>query len=74
MDVGTATVYAAVIAGLGYIIASMISFRRENRDDHAKVRNRLDNIDGSVRRVETKVERVEDKIDSHIVDHAKGAV
>lgn len=74
MDLGLATLGAAVIGGLGYIIQGMISFRRENRNDHAKVAYRLDNIDGSVRRVEHKVERVEEKVDAHIVDHAKGVV
>jgi hypothetical protein len=74
MDLGLATLGAAVIGGLGYIIQAVVGLRRENRKDHARVAYKLENVDDSVCRVERKIERVEEKVDGHIVDHAKGAV
>jgi hypothetical protein len=67
MDVGIATVVAAVVGGVLLLLSQLIGFRRENREDHAVVAGRLDTLNESVKRVEGKV-------DDHIVDHAKGLV
>lgn len=65
MDAGIATVLAATVASGGAIIVALFQFRTENRKDHAVVVDRIDRLTNSV-------ERVEDKVDSHINDHAKG--
>ena len=47
MDAGLAAVFAAVIAALGGIIVAIIqmkNFAEENRNDHAVVQKRLDNL------------------------------
>ena len=47
MDGGLATVLAAAVATLGAIIITLIQlngFRQENKDDHAVVQKRLDNL------------------------------
>jgi hypothetical protein len=65
MDGGTATVLAAVITGVFALINILLKFRSENRDDHAIVV-------GSLNRLTSAVERVEEKVDDHITDHARG--
>ena len=47
MDAGLATVLAAAVATFGAIIITFIQlkgFRQENRNDHAVVQKRLDNL------------------------------
>ena len=47
MDGGLATVLAAAVATLGAIVITLIQlngFRQENKDDHAIVQKRLDNL------------------------------
>ena len=57
----TEAVIVAVITTVGVVLAALIqSMRKENRDDHAIVANSLN--------------RIENKIDNHITDHAKGEV
>lgn len=65
MDTGTATVLAALITGVFALLNILLKFRRENRDDHAIVV-------GSLNRLTSAVERVEEKVDDHITDHARG--
>ena len=65
MDTGTATVLAALVTGIFALINILLKFRSENRDDHAIVV-------GSLNRLTSAVERVEEKVDDHITDHARG--
>lgn len=65
MDIGIATILAATVTGISAIIGILLSFRRENHADHAIVVSRLDSLNSSIDRVETKV-------DGHITDHARG--
>ncbi len=65
MDLGLATVLAATVTGVLTIIGILLSFRRENHDDHAIVVRRLDDLGEGI-------SRVENKVDSHITDHARG--
>jgi hypothetical protein len=47
MDAGLAAVFAAVVAALGGIIVAIIQMKNlatENRNDHAIVQKRLDNL------------------------------
>ena len=65
MDTGTAAVLGALITAIGGIIVSLINkFRKENHEDHDRVRHALD-------RVSNTIERVEGKVDSHIDWHIK---
>jgi len=58
-----APIFVAGIAAVGAIIVAIIQqFRRENRDDHAKVMDVLD-------RVSHTIDRVEGKVDSHLQWH-----
>jgi hypothetical protein len=58
-----APIFVAAIAALGAIMVAIIQqFRRENRDDHAKVMDVLD-------RVSHTIDRVEGKVDSHLQWH-----
>lgn len=66
LDQGWALLITGVVAAVASIIVAVIQqFRRENRDDHAKVMTVLD-------RVSNTVERVEGKVDSHIEWHLTG--
>jgi hypothetical protein len=67
MDAGVASVLAAVVTGFLTLVGILISFRKENHDDHAIVAD-------SLNRIANGVERVEAKIDDHITDHAKGVM
>lgn len=74
MDAGIASIVVAVIAGFAALLQQTVASRKENRVDHGKVQNKLDNLKDSVDRVEEMVEKVEGKIDDHITDHARGTV
>jgi hypothetical protein len=66
MDTGIAAVLGALIAAVGAIIVKLIDqFRKENHEDHDRVRQALD-------RVSTTMDRVEGKVDSHIEWHLTG--
>ena len=63
LDQGWAFLVVGVSAAVASIIVAIIQqFRRENRDDHAKVMDVLD-------RVSHTVDRVEGKVDSHLQWH-----
>ena len=63
LDQGWAFLIVGVSAAVASIIVAAIQqFRRENRDDHAKVMDVLD-------RVSNTVDRVEGKVDSHLQWH-----
>ena len=63
LDQGWAILLTAVVAAVASIIVAVIQqFRRENRNDHAKVMDVLD-------RVSNTVDRVEGKVDSHLQWH-----
>jgi len=60
VDVGAASIVAALIAAVGaVIVASLERLRRENKDDHGEVIKQL----GWLRAI---VERVESKHDTHV--------
>jgi len=59
-------VLAAIVGAVGAIIVAVINqFRKENRKDHAKVMDVLEQVSNTV-------ERVEGKVDRHIEWHATG--
>jgi ABC-type phosphate/phosphonate transport system ATPase subunit len=61
-------VAVAVIGAVGVVLSALIqSLRKENRRDHGVVATKLDQlVQGH--------ERIENKIDGHIGDHARGEV
>ena len=67
LDQGLALVFAALVAGGASILVAIIQqFRRENREDHGRVRDALNHIS-------TTMKRVEGKVDSHLDWHIKEA-
>lgn len=70
MDGGWALILSAVVTAVGGVLVALIAqFRKENKNDHAIVAGMLSHIYRSVGRVETKVDKVEKKLDNHINDH-----
>jgi len=73
VDGGWALVLSAVVTAVGGILVAVISqFRKENREDHAVVSGMLQHIYKSVKGVETKVDKVENKLNDHIKEHTRG--
>jgi hypothetical protein len=71
VDGGWALVVAAVVTAVGgIIVAALQKFRKENHDDHAYVRGLLTMLYKSQNRIETKVERVDERLTSHLEFHA----
>jgi DNA anti-recombination protein RmuC len=71
VDGGWALILSAVVTAVGGILVTLIAqFRKENKSDHAVVAGMLSHIYKSVGRVETKVDKVEKKLDNHISDHS----
>ena len=67
MDGGWALILSAVVTAVGGILVTLIAqFRKENKSDHAVVAGMLQHIYKSVGRVETKVDKVEKKLDDHV--------
>jgi len=65
MDAGVISIIVALIGGFSAILANLVSFRKENKDDHETVNLRLTHLTQSV-------DKVGEKLDEHIHDHAKG--
>ena len=65
MDTGTAAVLGALITTVGGVLVALINkFRKENHEDHDRVRHALE-------RVSNTIDRVEGKVDSHLEWHIK---
>jgi len=72
MDGGWALILSAVVTAVGGIIVTVIAlFRKENREDHAVVSGMLQHVFSSVGRVEVKVDKVSDRLESHVKEHKK---
>ena len=73
MDGGWALILSAVVTAVGGVLVTLIAqFRKENKSDHAVVAGMLQHIYRSVGRVETKVDKVEKKLNNHLSDHTHG--
>ena len=73
MDGGWALILSAVVTTVGGVLVTLIAqFRKENKSDHAVVAGMLQHIYRSVGRVETKVDKVEKKLNDHLGDHTHG--
>jgi DNA anti-recombination protein RmuC len=72
MDGGWALILSAVVTTVGGVLVALIAqFRKENKQDHAVVAGMLSHIYKSVGRVETKVDKVEHKLNDHIKEHTR---
>jgi hypothetical protein len=75
MDGGWALVLAAVVTAVGGIIVAVLQqFKKENSQDHAYVRGMLTMLYSSQRRIEGKVEKVDERLSDHLEFHASGKV
>lgn len=71
MDGGWALVVAAVVTAVGGVIVAVLQqFKKENSKDHAYVRGMLTMLYSSQRRVEGKVDKVDDRLSDHLEFHA----
>ena len=71
MDGGWALVLAAVVTAVGGVIVGVLQqFKRENHDDHAYVRGVLTMLYKSQNRIETKVDKVDERLTRHLDSHA----
>jgi len=71
MDGGWALILAAVVTAVGGVIVGVLQqFKKENHDDHAYVRGVLTMLYKSQNRIETKVDRVDERLTNHLESHA----
>lgn len=71
MDMATASIIVATITAVGGIIVAVINkFRKENHTDHQVVMGILHVVRKSQQRVEDKVDRVDERLASHLESHA----
>jgi len=71
MDMAVASIIVAAITAVGgIIVAALNKFRKENHDDHAYVRGVLTMLYKSQNRIETKVDKVDERLTNHLEFHA----
>ena len=59
-----ATIITVVSGGIGWLIKETLSFRKENREDHAVVMN-------EIKGMKKGIDRLTNRFDSHIEWHLK---
>jgi hypothetical protein len=65
----------ALIGGAVTLIVALLEFmRRQNNKDHAVNASKLDRVLEATNNLKDGHKRIEDKIDTHINDHARGDV
>jgi len=70
MDAGWAIVVAAFVSAVGGILVALIQkFRKENQKDHVVVMGMLRVVYKSLQRNEMKLDRVDERLNSHIESH-----
>lgn len=64
-------IYVALITAIGGVVIALVQKgRNENKEDHGKVMEKLIDLHTDVHNVDIKVDKVEHKLDSHLVlDH-----
>jgi len=68
-------IIVAVITAIGGLLAVLVQkSREENKQDHGKVMEKLMDLHTDVHHVEIKMDHVEEKLDSHLLDHSKEKV
>lgn len=72
MDSGWALVISALITAIGSVaVVVFAQMKKQNTKDHAVVAGMLQHIYRVSSRVETKVEKVDSKLNTHIEGHSK---
>jgi len=75
MDMAVASIIVAAITAVGgIIVAALQKFRKENHDDHAYVRGILTMLYKSQNRIETKVDKVDERLTRHLEFHASEGI
>lgn len=70
MDAGWAIVLAAVVSAVGGVLVALIQkFRKENKKDHDVVTAMLRILYKSMQRNETKLDKVDERLQDHIESH-----
>lgn len=71
MDAGTAIWFSAVIGAVGGVIVAFIqNMKKENHSDHQVVQGILRTMHRSQSRMEDKIDKVSDRLTTHIENHA----
>ncbi len=75
MDANAALIVAAAVTAVGGIIVAIIQqFKKENHTDHQVVVGLLHVLRKSQMRVEDKVDRVDERLTSHLESHANKGI
>ena len=75
MDANAALIVAAAVTAVGGIIVAIIQqFKKENHTDHQIVVGLLQVLRKSQMRVEDKVDRVDERLTSHLDSHASEGI
>ena len=70
MDAGWAVVLAAVVSAVGGILVTLLQkFRKENSRDHEVVTGILRMVYRAQQRTEDKIDKVDERLSSHIESH-----
>jgi hypothetical protein len=73
VDNGLAMVAVAVVTAIGGVIVALIQgLRKENREDHAVVQERLSLLSQIAMRTENKVDTVKEELADHLDWHKGG--
>lgn len=68
-------VLVAVVTAVGGVLAVLVQkSREENKEDHGQVMNKLIDLHSDVRKVEVKVDHVEESLTTHLLEHSKEKV
>lgn len=71
MSNGTLAVVLAILAPGGILAAMIERTRRENNRDHNRNSELLHKIDGKVTQINSKVDKVDERLFAHLQDHWK---
>ena len=70
----TEVIVALIVAGFGFLGTVVEVMRRQNNKDHHTNASKLDRVLEATSNLKEGHKRIEQKIDTHINDHAKGEV
>jgi hypothetical protein len=70
MSQAWAVVVASIVSASGAIMVAFVNkFRKENARDHEVVTGMLKIVHRAVQRTESKLDKVDERLTEHIVDH-----
>ena len=71
MSNGTLAIALAILAPGGVLAVMIERTRRENNRDHSRNSELLHKIDGKVTQIDSKVDKVDERLFTHLQDHWK---